>query len=127
MLKGSSFSATVPFLLPSTTPAGLARRFSLGGARVLIVDDNAASLAILAKMIRSIGGVPELAASAADALAALEAAETTGKRFPILIIDSRMPNVGGVELVKALRDRSDPTPAILMLTSDELHARASIG
>ncbi len=124
LLKGSSFSATVPFLLPSTTPAGLARRFSLGGARVLIVDDHAASRAILAKMIRSIGGVPELAASAADALAALEAAETTGKRFPILLIDSRMPNVGGVELVKALRDRSDPAPAILMLTSDELHARA---
>src|SRR6202023_4109081 len=35
----------------------------------------------------------------------------------------KMPNVDGVELIKALRDRNDATPAILMLTSDELHAR----
>jgi signal transduction histidine kinase/CheY-like chemotaxis protein len=124
LLKGSTFRATVPFQLPSGAPAGVARRFSLDGARVLIVDDNAASLAILAKMIRSIGGMPEPAAGAADALSAVEAAAKGGHRFSILLIDSRMPNVGGIELVKALRDRSDPTPAILMLTSDELHARA---
>ena len=44
-------------------------------------------------------------------------------RFSVLLVDSKMANVGGVELVKALHDRNDPTPAILMLTSDELHAR----
>jgi CheY-like chemotaxis protein/HPt (histidine-containing phosphotransfer) domain-containing protein len=39
------------------------------------------------------------------------------------MVDSKMPNVDGVELLKSIRDRNDPTPAILMLTSDELHAR----
>jgi signal transduction histidine kinase/CheY-like chemotaxis protein len=122
ILKGSSFSATVPFMLPESG-ADAASRADLGGSRILIVDDNAASLAILAKMVRSIGGVPETCASATEAVAAIEGAAASGLRFSLLMVDSKMPNIGGVELVKALRDRNDPTPAILMLTSDELHAR----
>jgi two-component system, sensor histidine kinase and response regulator len=123
ILKGSSFRATVPFTLPIESPESVVTRPDLGGAHVLIVDDNTASLAILAKMIRSIGGVAETCSSASEAVAAIETASASGKRFSILMVDSKMPHVGGVELLKALRDRNDPTPAILMLTSDELHVR----
>ena len=123
ILKGSSFRATVPFMLPIESPESVVTRPDLGGAHVLIVDDNAASLAILAKMIGSIGGVAETCASASEAVAAIETASASGKRFSILMVDSKMPGIGGVELVKALHDRNDPTPAILMLTSDELQAR----
>ena len=88
-----------------------------------IVDDNAASLAILARMIRSIGGIAETSSSASEAVAAIQAAQALGNRFSVLMVDSKMPNVDGVELLKSIRDRNDQTPAILMLTSDELHAR----
>ena len=121
ILKGSSFRATVPFAIPQQSHA--LPRYDLGGVRILVVDDNAASLAILAKMVRSLGGVPETCSSAGEAVAAIEGAHASGVRFALLMIDSKMPNVDGVELIKALRDRNDATPAILMLTSDELHAR----
>ena len=123
ILKGSSFRATVPFSIPMESPQSAVMRANLKGARVLIVDDNPAGLAILAKMTGSVGAIAEMCASASDALAAIDAASATGNRFSILMVDSKMPNVGGVELVKALHDRNDLTPAILMLTSDELHAR----
>ena len=123
ILKGSSFSAVVPFRLPIQSAESSGARLDLTGARVLIVDDNAASLAILAKMISSIGAVTETCSSASEAIGAVEAGAAAGRRFSALMIDSKMPEVGGVELVKALRDRNDSTPAILMLTSDELYAR----
>jgi two-component system sensor histidine kinase/response regulator len=123
LLKGSSFRATVPFALPAGSSESVPGRHDLNRARVLVVDDNPSSLAILAKMIRSMGGVAEISASASEAVAAVESATASGRRFSILLVDSKMANVGGVELVKALHDRNDPTPAILMLTSDELHAR----
>ncbi len=123
LLKGSSFSATVPFTLPIESPQVLAKPAGLHQARVLLVDDNAASLAILARMIRSLGGIAETSSSASEAVAAIQAAQALGNRFAVLMVDSKMPNVDGVELLKSIRDRNDQTPAILMLTSDELHAR----
>ena len=123
ILKGSTFSATVPFMLPTNGPASAAPHGDLGGARILIVDDNGASLEILAKMVRAIGGMPETCTSAGEAVAVIERDAASGADFTLLMIDSKMPQVGGVELVKALRDRDNDTPAILMLTSDELHAR----
>jgi signal transduction histidine kinase/CheY-like chemotaxis protein len=123
ILKGSSFRAVVPFALPLEPALSVVVSPDLKGARVLIVDDNATSLAILARLIRSIGGVTEVCSSAPEALALIEKASASGNRFWILIVDSTMPRTGGVELIKALRDRNDMTPAILMLTSDELHAR----
>ncbi len=123
ILKGSSFRATIPFALPIESLEAAAQRPNLNGAHVLIVDDNAAGVAVLARMIRSIGGLTETCVSATEAIGAIEAAAASGNRFSILMVDSKMPNVGGVELIKALHDRSDRTPAILMLTSDELHAR----
>ncbi len=123
ILKGSSFGAMVPFKLPMESRESVVKRPDLNGAHVLIVDDNAASLAVLAKMIRSVGGMVETCSSASEAIAVIETASDSGNRFSLLMVDSKMHNVGGVELVKALRERNDPTPAILMLNSDELHAR----
>ena len=122
ILKGSSFRATLPFTLPIESPESIVTRPNLKAARVLIVDNNAASLAILAKLIASVGGVADTCSSASEAMAAIKAASASGNRFSLLLVDSKMPNVGGVELVKALRGH-DPAPAMLMLTSDELHAR----
>ncbi len=123
ILKGTTFRATVPFRIPREPHQSIVVPTDLNQARILIVDDNAASLAALAKMIRSLGGVAETCSSASEALPAIENSSPTGTRFSILMLDSKMPGIGGVDLFKALRERGDSTPAILMLTSDELHSR----
>jgi signal transduction histidine kinase/DNA-binding response OmpR family regulator len=123
ILKGSSFSATVPFTLPIESPESFVARPDLDNAHVLIVDDNATSAEILAKIIKSIGGKPVTCSTASEARAAIDAATAAGNRFSILMADSKMPNVGGVELAKAIHERDPRIPAILMLTSDELHVR----
>jgi signal transduction histidine kinase/DNA-binding response OmpR family regulator len=123
ILKGSRFRATVPVRLPAKTEETASLRADLKGAQVLIVDDNATSLTILAKLIRSIGGVAETCSSASEALAILRNASASGHRFSIMMADSKMPEVGGAELIETLRDRGDGTPAILMLTSGELQGR----
>ncbi len=123
LLKGSTFRATVPFAIPNASSESVPRSLDLKGARVLIVDDNAASRAILTKMIKSIGGVVEVAASATEAVATIDAATSSDRQFSLIMVDSKMPNGGGVELVKSLGDRNASVATILMLTSDELHAR----
>jgi signal transduction histidine kinase/CheY-like chemotaxis protein len=124
ILKGSSFQATVPFQLPIEVPAQTLVRPHLNGARILIVDDNPASLSVLARTISSIGAVADQCCSAAQAAAALETASESGSPYSILIVDSRMPEVGGFELIQRLHQSNQQIPAILMLTSDELNSRS---
>ena len=123
ILKGSTFRAIVPFAVPLEAAKSAGPRDNLAGMRVLIVDDNPANLAVLAKSVESLGALTESCSSAAAAIAAVEKASLGGRNFSVLLVDSKMPETGGVEFLKALRDRNDRTPAILMLTSDELHAR----
>ena len=126
ILKGSSFQATVPFQLPIEAPAQTVVRPHMNGTRILIVDDNPASLSVLAATISSIGATVDQCTSATDATAALAAASESGSPYSILLIDSRMPEISGLELVRGLRERNDQTPAILMLTSDELNSRTDL-
>ncbi|MBS0569252.1 MAG: response regulator [Proteobacteria bacterium] len=81
--------------------------------RVLIVDDDPVSLRFLAAAIAPTGCDVVTAVDGAAALA------TTGG-IDLLLIDRCLPDIGGVELLHALRERGVRAPAIA--TSAELDA-----
>jgi PAS domain S-box-containing protein len=95
---------TVPIsqrALPAVRPTG----------RVLIVDDNAELVDTLRAVIAS--GVPRLSIeTAANGEAALEMAQ---KGFDVAIVDVKLPDVSGIDLIQPLRAAS-PFSEVLLLT-----------
>ena len=96
----------------------------LDGARVLIVDDSALARAQMASQLDVAGAEVTAVATAADALAALDAA-----RFDVLVSDLRLPGSDGCALIRAVRAGGGPNKAILAVAvtahaDDESHRLA---
>jgi two-component system sensor histidine kinase/response regulator len=111
---GSTFWFTGKFekqLTGATTarePAG-----NLSGARVLIVDDNAANRNTLKHQTSSWGIIAAEAESGKRALELLRAGVTQGDPYDIAVLDLMMPDMNGFQLAEAIK--SDPTIASVAL------------
>ncbi len=80
-------------------------------ARILIVDDEASMRELLAIVLRREGYDVSLAGNGAAAVAALES-----ESFDLLISDIKMPDMSGVEVLRAAR-RLDPEMMAIMITA----------
>jgi len=111
--KGSIFSFSLPTLQqPTSETLKTSPRF--GSVPVLVVDDNATNRHIMSDMLRNMGLLPSLAASADEAQALLQA----HPGFPLILLDAQMPDKDGMTLAQEIKS----TPAlansqIVMLSS----------
>lgn len=86
----------------------------LRGKRVLIVDDNPTHLQMMALQMESWGMETVQAASGSEALAMIEHNE----RFDLAVIDMLMPEMDGLELGEAIRNRRDaPSLPMIMVSA----------
>src|SRR5207302_5910794 len=102
--RGSDFSFTLSF--PVETAAAVAapgRAASLGGRRLLVVDDNETNRRILRDMLGAEGVAVHEAPRADAGLAALRRAATAGTPFDLAILDAQMPDQDGFELATVIR------------------------
>src|SRR5467141_1540011 len=117
--RGSEFSFTLR--LPVETSAGATtsgRAASLGGRRLLVVDDNETNRRILRDMLGAEGVAVHEAPRADAGLAALSRAAAAGTPFDLAILDAQMPDRDGFELAAAVRaDRALAATKLLILTS----------
>src|SRR5215831_8667456 len=90
--------------------------------RVLIVDDERLSRNAVASAVRTRKDI-ELLDSASDAFEALEMLEK--KRYDILLLDIRMPELSGIELADRLNKRGGAIPSIVFVTAHDQHAVAA--
>jgi signal transduction histidine kinase/CheY-like chemotaxis protein len=112
--QGSTFTiylprADAPALADDETAGPLAHG---NGERVLLVDDEAALLAVTSEVLKRLGYETAAFAHAAAALAEFEAAP---QRFDALIVDEVMPGLTGTELARSLRARR-PGLAIVLVS-----------
>lgn len=84
------------------------------GVRLLVIEDDPALGASLARTLRFEGYAPTLVTSGEDALAELER-QSVG----CILLDLGLPGISGFELTRRLRRLGDLTP-ILMLTARQL-------
>jgi len=97
--------------MPTSVPSLPAARGAYPRGRVLIVDDNTDLVDTLRAVIAS--GVPGLAIDTAVSGAAALAAARTG--FDVAIVDVKLPDVSGIDLIKPLREAA-PFSEVLLLT-----------
>src|SRR5205814_272068 len=92
---------------PSTTP-------QLAGKRLLVVDDNATNLEIVARHARSWGMDAVAIASPSEALVRI----ADGERFDVAILDLVMPEMDGLALAREIRrHRDEHELPLVLLTS----------
>jgi len=125
--QGSTFSFTVS-LKASTEIARRVVPERLNALKVLVVDDNANAREALAGLLKTLGATVELAASGAEALVAVNRADTR-RQYDLILLDWRMPEVDGIEVARRLKaDLGLKTqPAIVLVTAfgrEEVRAKA---
>jgi two-component system, chemotaxis family, chemotaxis protein CheY len=84
------------------------------GPRVLVVDDSISTRALIARTLEGVGYVVDQAADGVEALGTLSTTD-----YDVVITDQWMPNMTGVEFVRAIRENQNLADLpILAVTSD---------
>ncbi len=90
------------------------------GLRALVVDDNATNLAVLQELLSNWRMSPKGANGGQEALAEMEAAAAQGAPYRLVLLDSQMPDLAGLEVAREIRQRPDlPEAILILLSSDE--------
>lgn len=102
----------------------------LEGLEVLVVDDNDTARQILVRTCESFGWRVSVAASGAEGLDALRRASALPRPLDVLLLDWRMPEMDGLEMLRLAKD--DPAvktpPVVLMVSiSDTGEVRRQVG
>ena len=88
------------------------------GRRALVADDSDAARTVVTEMLQGMGLNVTGVSSGYGAIAAVQRAAEAGKPVEIVFVDSRMPQLDGLETVRRIRllALAQP-PAIVMMTS----------
>jgi two-component system, sensor histidine kinase and response regulator len=116
--RGSNFHFTLALPVEPAEVLLAAGRATLGGRRVLVVDDNPTNRRILREMLGAEGMAVDEAVSATTGLETLRSAAGQGSPYDLAILDVQMPDRDGFALATEIR--ADPSVAVtclLMLTS----------
>ncbi|HEY2115229.1 MAG TPA: two-component regulator propeller domain-containing protein, partial [Candidatus Angelobacter sp.] len=116
------FTAKLPIAARSTQPEESPKP-DLVGIRLLVVDDNASSRAILEEALKTWGLVVHAAGSGSEALPLLQQAAMEENPYHLLLADGCMPGMGGLSLVMEMqRSLAVPAATVMMLTADDYYA-----
>jgi CheY-like chemotaxis protein len=101
--KGSQFHFTVCMQRSRDLAEHYAPGPPLDGISTLVVDDNPTNRLILSELLRSWEMLPEMATSAAEAMALIRLRTEEGRPFQVVLTDLHMPDTDGFGLVEQMR------------------------
>ncbi len=85
--------------------------------RVLVVDDEPAIRALVARIVQRAGYQADLARDGAEAIAKLDEAA-----FQVVVLDLMMPNVDGYQVIDHVRQLPGQHPAIILVSAADTAA-----
>lgn len=88
--------------------------------KVLIVEDSLSMLAIIGRIVESLGATTVKARNGEDALEVLKGSDNQGDgRFDLALVDWNMPKMSGYEFVQAVRGQDlYQSMKIMMITTE---------
>jgi len=118
--QGSTFHFTLKLLrgMPAATAGAMPMSSALQGVATLVVDDNSTNRLILEELLSHWGMKPTPAENGKRGIEILEQTNAAGAAFPLILLDSHMPDMDGFTFAKHVK--SDPRfqgAIIMMLTS----------
>ncbi len=117
--RGSTFHFTAQFGR-ATAESREAAAQTLRNMRILVVDDNATTRAILNEMLTATGCHVSEATNGRQALAELERVGATGERpYDVVLMDWRMPEMDGLEASHRIKENTalGSVPVVIMVTA----------
>src|SRR2546426_5880888 len=101
--RGSEFSLALTLPIEAAPQATARATVSLGGRRLLVVDDNETNRRILRDMLGAEGMAVHEAPRADAGMEALRRASRAGAPYDLAILDAQMPEQDGFTLATAIR------------------------
>jgi two-component system, sensor histidine kinase and response regulator len=94
---------------------------------ILVIDDNATNRRIFHDMLKSWGSIPFVFDSGKAGLESINSKLAQNAIYPIIILDSNMPEMDGFQVAKSIRQISSyDNSSIFMLTSADRQGDAAI-
>lgn len=118
--QGSTFHFTLRLAVQGKPPVDSVpiHQEQLRDLHALIVDDNFTNRRVLSGMLTRWGMKPTAVDGGRAALQALEIAKSTGRPFPLILLDGQMPEMDGFALAERIKKDPESVGAtIMMLTS----------
>lgn len=85
-------------------------------ANILIVDDSATMRKIISRSLRQAGLPIDEIFEAGDGIEGVNVLQTSGKNINLILSDIYMPNMDGLEFVKAVRANGYSMPIVMITT-----------
>jgi signal transduction histidine kinase/CheY-like chemotaxis protein len=114
--KGTTFHFTVTLRVSSRAPTPFPRLAELRGRRVLVVDDNATHRAVLSELLTHWGLQPTAAESSQAALREVRRAAQGGRPYPLIFLDTTLPDVDGLSAAEALGQSPLLNAALILMS-----------
>ena len=117
---GSTFHCCVQLEVhQNPTPAHDMVPLNLHGVKTLVVDDHATNCLILRETLAALGAEVMDTGSGREAVAEWRQAAASGRPYNLVLLDCRMPEMDGFQVVEEIRRDSPPQDlTIVMLASD---------
>ncbi len=117
--RGSTFHFTARFPVdPEAVSPGQKPEVPLfGDLPVLVVDDNATTRQIVARMLRDLSLRPLPAAGGHEAIQMLRRQESAGDPVGLIVLDCSMPGVDGAETRRRIREELALSAPVILLRS----------
>jgi two-component system sensor histidine kinase/response regulator len=122
--KGSTFWFTAKFGKVTGVANKLIINPDLRGRHALVVDDNEMARHVLEDLLSSMSLKVLAVGSGKAALTAIQKADAEGSAFDVVYLDWMMPEMDGIETVKAIRALTLNKRPSLVMVSAHAHAHA---